>query len=76
MRINLAEFLLYSAQLLAQVKLALIFFHLALDVALNLVTELDDLQLFGEEQRELAHALGGVALFEQGLPIGGFEAHR
>ena len=26
--------------------------------------------------RELAHALGGVALFEQRLAVGGFETHR
>ena len=76
LRIDLAELFLNRAQLLAQVELALILLHLALDVALNLVTELDDFELLGQQQRELAHALGGVALFEQRLTIGGVEAHR
>ena len=54
----------------------MVFLHLALNVALNLVTELDDLQLLGEQHRELAHALGGIALLEQRLAIGGLQAHR
>jgi hypothetical protein len=76
LRIDLAELLLDRAQLLAQVELALVLFHLALNVALDLVTEFDDFQFFGEQQRELAHALGGVAFFQQRLPVGGLQAHR
>ena len=76
LRIDFAEFFLNRAQLLAQVELALILLHLALDVALDLVSQLDDFQLFGEQQRELAHALGGIALFEQRLTIGGIQTHR
>ena len=76
LRIDFAELFLNRAQLLAQIELALILLHLALNVALNLVTELDDFELLGEQQRQLAHALCGVALFEQCLPVGGLQAHR
>ena len=69
LRIDFAQLFLNRAQLLAQVELALILLHLALDVALNLVTQLDDFEFLGEQHRQLAHALGGVALFEQRLAI-------
>ena len=69
LRIDFAELFLNRAQLLAQVELALILLHLALDVGLDLVAELDDLELFGEQHRELAHALCGVALFEERLAV-------
>ena len=49
LRIDFAELFLNRAQLLAQIELALILLHLALDVALDLVTQLDDLELLGEE---------------------------
>ena len=76
LRIDFAEFFLNRAQLLAQVELALVLFHLALDVALNFVAELDDFEFLGEQHRQLAHALGGVALFEQRLAVGRFKPHR
>ena len=76
LRIDLAELFLNRAQLLTQVELALILLHLALDVALNLVPELDDFEFLGEQHRELAHALVRVALFEQRLTIGRVQAHR
>ncbi len=76
LRIDFAQLFLNRAQLLAQIELALILLHLALDVALDLVSELDDFELFGEHQRKLAHALGGVAFFEQRLAVGRFQPHR
>ena len=62
--------------MLTQIELALIFLHLALNVALDLVPKLDHFELFGEQQRELAHTARGVALFEQRLPIGRVQTHR
>ena len=76
LRIDLAELFLNRAKLLAQVELALVLLHFALDVALNLVPELDDFEFFGEHHRELAHPLARVALFEQRLTIGRIQAHR
>ena len=76
LRIDLTEFFLNRAKLLAQVELALILLHLALDVALDLMSQFDDFELLGEQHRELAHALGRVALFEQRLPIRRLQAHR
>ena len=76
LRIGLAELFLNRAQLLAQVELALILLHLALDVGLDLVTQLDDFELLGEEHRELAQPLLGVALFEDRLAVGRVEPHR
>ena len=76
LRIGLAELFLNRAQLLAQIELALILLHLALDVGLDLVPELDDLELLGEEHRQLAQPLLGVALFEDRLTVGGVETHR
>ena len=76
LRIGLAQLFLNRAQLLAQVELALILLHLALDVGLDLVTQLDDLELLGEEHRQLAHPLLGVALFEDRLAVGRVEPHR
>jgi hypothetical protein len=55
---------------------ALILLHLALNVALDLVSQLDDLELLGEQHRELSHALGSVALFEQRLAIRRLKPHR
>ncbi len=76
LRIGLAEFFLDRAQLLAQIELALVLLHLALDVGLDLVAELDDFELLRQEHRQLAHPLLGVALFEDRLPVGGLQAHR
>ncbi len=76
LRIDFAELFLNRPQLLAQIELALIFLHLALNVRLNLVSELDDLELLGQQHRELAHPLLGVAFFEHGLAIGRIETHR
>ena len=42
--IGLAELFLNGTKLLAKVELALILFHLALDVGLDLVAELDDFE--------------------------------
>ena len=75
LRVDFAEFFLNGTQLLAEVKLALVLLHLALDVALNLVAQLDDFQFLGEQHREFAHPLGRVSLFEEGLTVGGFETH-
>ena len=76
LRIGLAEFFLNRAQLLAQVELALILLHLALDVGLDLVAQFDHFQFLGKQHREPAHALGRVALFEQRLTVGGIQPHR
>ena len=62
--------------MLAQVELALILLHLALDVGLDLVTQFDDLELYRQEQRELTQPLLGVALFEDRLAIARIETHR
>jgi hypothetical protein len=76
LRIDFAELFLYRAQLLAKIELALVLLHLALDVALNLVPELDDLQLLGKKHRQLAHALGRIAFLEKRLAVGGLQPHR
>ncbi len=76
LRIDFAKLFLDCAQLLTEIELALVFLHLALNVALNLVAQLDDLQLLGKKHRQLAHALGRVAFFEKRLPVGGLQAHR
>jgi hypothetical protein len=76
LRIGFAELFLNRAQLLAQIELALILLHLALDVGLDLVPQLDDFELLGEEHRQLAHPLLGVALFEDRLAVGRVEPHR
>jgi hypothetical protein len=76
LRIDLAQFFLNRTQLLAQVELALILLHLALNVALNLVAEFDHFEFLGEQQREFTHPARGVTLFEQRLPIGRLQTHR
>ncbi len=76
LRIGLAKLFLNRAQLLAEIELALILLHLTLNVRLNLVSELDDLQFLGQHHRQLAHALLGVALFEQSLTVARIEPHR
>ena len=76
LRVYLAKLFLDGAQLLTQIEFALVLLHLALNIALDLVAELDDFELFGQQQGQLAHPLCGIAFFEQGLTVGRLEAHR
>ena len=72
----LAELLLDRLQLLAEEELALALVDLGLDLGLDLGAELDDLELAGEDPREVAQALGDVDLFEQLLLLLGAEPQR
>ncbi len=76
LRIGFAELFLDRPHLLAKVELALVLLHLALDVGLDLVAQLDDFELLGDHAREHAQPLRGVALFEDRLTVRRLEPHR
>ena len=72
----LAELVLDRFQLLAEEELALAFVDFGLDLGLDLGAELDDLELPGEDLREVAEAFDDVDFFEQLLLLGGLDAQR
>ena len=63
--VALAKFLLDGLHLLAQKKLALGIAHLFLDPAADVLLDLENLKLFGQQQAEFLQALPGVQCFEK-----------
>ena len=69
----LAELVLDRFQLLAEEELALAFVDFRLHLGLDLGAELDDLELAGEDLREVAQPLGDVDFFQQLLLLRGLD---
>ena len=74
--VALAELVLDRFQLLAEEELALAFVDFGLDLGLDLGAELDDLELAGEDLREVAQAGGDVDLLQQLLLLLGADPQR
>ncbi len=72
--VALAEFLLDGLHLFAQQKLALGFAHLFFDAAADVLLDLQDLELFGQQQAEFLQALLRVQSLQQFLL--GLDAQR
>src|SRR5659263_91775 len=74
--VHLAQLFLDRLHLLAQEVFALVLVHLALDVALDLAAQLEDLKLTGEYNRQLAQALLHIGLFQKLLFLVGIDLDR